>query len=66
MADKYNYATALELLKDAYNANVKVTYIDLENALGLEHPIDDKKYIRISLGKSFAHNFSKFKNDMNS
>lgn len=45
MADKYNYATALELLKDAYNANVKVTYIDLENALGLEHPIDDKKYI---------------------
>ena len=32
MADKYNYDTALELLKDAYNANVKVTYKDLENA----------------------------------
>ena len=31
MADKYNYDTALELLKDAYNANVKVTYKD-ENA----------------------------------
>ena len=45
MTDKYNYATALELLKDAYNANVKVTYTDLENALGLEHPIDNKKYV---------------------
>ena len=44
MADKYNYDTALELLKDAYNANVKVTYKDLENALGLEYPIEDYEH----------------------
>lgn len=48
MADKYNYATALELLRDAYNANVKVTYTDLETILGLEHPIDDKKHASIN------------------
>ena len=48
MADKYNYDTALELLKDAYNANVKVTYKDLENALGLEYPIEDYEHKSIN------------------
>ena len=44
MTDKYNYFEALELLKNAYESGVKVTYKDMEDVLGLEHPIDDKKY----------------------
>ena len=48
MADKYNYSEALELLKNAYESGVKVTYKDIETVLGLEHPIDDKKYTSIN------------------
>ena len=44
MTDKYNYFEALELLKNAYESGAKVTYKDMEDVLGLEHPIDDKKY----------------------
>ena len=44
MADKYNYSEALELLKNAYESGIKVTYKEMEDVLGLEHPIDDKKY----------------------
>ena len=44
MADKYNYSEALELLKNAYESGAKVTYKDMEDVLGLEHPIDDRKY----------------------
>ena len=42
MADKYNYSEALELLKDAHESGVKVTYKDMESVLGLKYPIDDK------------------------
>lgn len=45
MSDKYNYSEALELLKNAHESGVKVTYKDMEDILGLEHPIDDKKYV---------------------
>lgn len=45
MSDKYNYSEALELLKNAHESGVKVTYKDMEDVLGLEHHIDDKKYV---------------------
>ena len=48
MADKYNYSEALELLKDAHESGVKVTYKDMESVLGLEYPIDDKKHKSIN------------------
>lgn len=48
MADKYNYSEALELLKNAHESGVKVTYKDMETVLGLEHSIDDKKYTSIN------------------
>lgn len=48
MADKYNYSEALELLKDAHESGVKVTYKDMESVLGLEYPIDDKKHTSIN------------------
>ena len=31
MADKYNYSEALELLKNAYESGIKVTYKDMED-----------------------------------
>lgn len=48
MADKYNYSEALELLKNAHESGVKVTYKDMEEVLGLEYPIDDKKHTSIN------------------
>ena len=50
MADKYNYSEALELLKDAHESGVKVTYKDMESVLGLKYPIDDKKHTSINNG----------------
>ena len=42
--DKYKYNDALKLLKNAHESNIKVTYKDIEDVLGLEYPIDDKKH----------------------
>ena len=43
--DKYKYNDALKLLKNAHESNIKVTYTDIEDVLGLEYPIDDKKHV---------------------
>lgn len=43
--DKYKYNDALKLLKNAHESNIKVTYKDIEDVLGLEYPIDDKKHV---------------------
>ena len=43
--DKYKYNDALKLLKNAHESNIKVTYKDIEDVLGLEYPIDGKKHV---------------------
>lgn len=42
MADKYNYKSALQLLIDKHNNNQRATYKEVQMALGLEKPIEDK------------------------
>lgn len=40
--EKYNYNAALELLVNSYKSGSKVTYENMQLALGLEKPIEDK------------------------
>lgn len=41
---KYNERAALDLIADAYKSGRNITYKEMEDALGLEYPLDDKAH----------------------